>query len=116
MPVQIPVITIDVDSGLEETPTDEHVAPKFITPLKNKQVLENEKVVLEAVVDGSPKPNIRWEFEGKPLVENDCVLVENEDNMSRFVRPRHLYYANFSHGIDFKQFILELQKILALFV
>lgn len=100
MPVQIPVITINVDNSLEETPADDHVAPKFIKPLKNQQVFENEEVRLEGVVSGSPKPNVRWEFEGKPLVQNDCVFVENEDNVSRFVCPKHLYYTNFCYGIN----------------
>ena len=80
------MITINVDNNLDETPTDNNVAPKFIKPLKNRQVFENEKVTLEAVVGGSPNPSVRWEFEGKPLVENNCVFVENKDNVSRFVR------------------------------
>ena len=73
---------------LESSPKDgeDRVAPRFIKPLENCQVNESEKVKLEVVVEGLPKPSVHWEFEGKPFVENDCVYTENEGNVFRFVR------------------------------
>ena len=103
------MITINVDNNLEETPTDNNVAPKFIKPLMNRQVFENEKVTLEAVVGGSPNPSVRWEFEGKPLVENNCVFVENKDNVSRFVRHASIPTV-VMYGMNFKQFFLGSQR------
>ena len=89
--VDVPVPMVDVESTPEQTSKDgeEKVAPKFVKPLKNSQVFENEAVKLEVVVEGLPKPNVRWEFEGKPLVENDCVFTENDGNVFRFVSPKH---------------------------
>lgn len=91
--VEVPVMIVDLESNQEKTSRDgkDHVAPRFIKPLKNCQVFENENVKLEVIVEGLPKPDVRWEFEGKPLVENDCVFTENEGNVFRFVCPKLLY-------------------------
>ena len=90
--VEVPVLTVDVESNPEQAAKDdeEKAPPRFIKPLKNCQVNENEPVTLEAVVEGLPEPHVCWEFEGKPLVENDCVFTENEGNFFRFVCPRRL--------------------------
>ena len=87
--VDVPVV--DVESNPEQISKNykDKVAPKFVKPLKNCQVFENEAVKLEVVVDGLPKPDVCWEFEGKPLVENDCVFRENDGNVFRFVTPKH---------------------------
>ena len=85
--VEIPVMIGDVESIPEQTARDskDHVAPRFIKPLKNCQVFENEYVKLEVVVEGFPKPSVHWEFEGKPLVESICVFTENKGNVFRYV-------------------------------
>lgn len=87
---EIPVLMV----GTETTPED-RVAPRFVKKLKNCQVFENGSVNLEVVVEGLPKPEVEWEFEGKPLEENDRVFTENEGNVFRFVCPECLYQTNF---------------------
>ncbi|CAG9826983.1 unnamed protein product [Diabrotica balteata] len=45
--------------------------PKFITGLVDDQVEHTGEVTLMVRADGLPKPEIRWFFNGKPIVEDD---------------------------------------------
>ncbi|CAG9826982.1 unnamed protein product [Diabrotica balteata] len=53
----------------EAEPTTER--PKFITGLVDDQVEHTGEVTLMVRADGLPKPEIRWFFNGKPIVEDD---------------------------------------------
>lgn len=60
-------------------------APKFVRELTNGQVFENEDVVLEVIVEGSPSPQVQWMFENEPLVESEFVVTESQGDVHRLI-------------------------------
>lgn len=80
--------TYDLDRDPEKAFKDSNdnvIAPRFRKPLHNCHVFESEIVKLEVAVEGLPKPNVSWQFEGKSLVENENVFSENDGIFYRFV-------------------------------
>lgn len=53
------------------------IMPRFETsPLEHLEIFEGQKIVLDCVAAGSPKPTIKWDYEGKIITaeENDTRI------------------------------------------
>ena len=52
--------------------------PKFITPLKDKNVSPNENVTLECTYRGLPKPEAKWLVSGLLVADSDKYRIQSE--------------------------------------
>lgn len=57
-----------------------HLAPRFVTPFNGKIVDQGGIVVLEAIVDGFPSPDIKITKNGEQLFENANTTITNKCN------------------------------------
>ena len=60
-------------------------APRFVKQVSNIQVFDNDEVIMEVIVDGTPTPRIEWQFSGKPLATSDSVTTESDGSVHRLV-------------------------------
>lgn len=56
------------------------VAPRFISPLIGKIVDQGATVSIEAIVDGTPTPEIRLLKNGEPLISSDRTVIQFDHN------------------------------------
>ncbi|CEF63660.1 Hemicentin-1 [Strongyloides ratti] len=63
--------------------------PKFTSDMKSMQVVEGTPATFSCSVDGDPKPQCEWEFNGKPIVGDDkIVITQSEDTYKvTFLEP-----------------------------
>lgn len=57
-----------------------HLAPRFVTPFNGKIVDQGGEVMLEAIVDGYPSPDIKITKNGEALLENINTIITNKFN------------------------------------
>lgn len=57
-----------------------NLAPRFVTPFNGKIVDQGGDVVLEAIVDGYPSPELKITKNGEPLFESGNVSITNKCN------------------------------------
>lgn len=66
----------------DEQMTDELLAPQFIDSIKPKTVLENEVVILEALVDSYPESSFQWFFNATQVQTNNIIRIHTQQNKS----------------------------------
>lgn len=57
-----------------------HLAPRFVTPFNGKIVDQGGEVLLEAIVDAYPSPEVKITKNGEPLFESENVTITNKCN------------------------------------
>lgn len=62
-----------------KTPRKES-APRFMSPFTGKIVEQGSNVVLEALIDGFPSPEIQLSKNGEPLLEKDNLNISRKNN------------------------------------
>ncbi|KAL1455864.1 hypothetical protein WDU94_000636, partial [Cyamophila willieti] len=71
-------------SSITKTGQRKTVAPRFISPLNGKIVDLGADVVLEAIIEGYPTPEVKWSKNGAPLVSfPGKVIISFEHNKAR---------------------------------
>lgn len=60
--------------------TRKNVAPRFVTPFNGKIVDQGGDVMLEAIVDGFPSPEIKITKNGEDLFESCSITISNKNN------------------------------------
>ena len=89
-PSEVHVIVDDLETSPEypapsEKEPEQPRPPEFAKRLVNAQMFEKEDFALEVIVEGWPKPSVRWEFEGEPLVESESVVRQSQGKVDRVV-------------------------------
>lgn len=78
----------------DEQMTEELFAPQFIDSIKPKTVLENEVVILEALVDSYPESSFQWFFNATQIQTNNIIRMHTQQNKSVLIIEK------FTHGND----------------
>lgn len=56
--------------------------PRFIEPLSPKMVVEDDVVILEAIVESNPVSSFQWFINGVPVKSNDITRIVTRENKS----------------------------------
>lgn len=56
--------------------------PRFIEPLSPRMVVEDDVVIMEAIVESNPISSFQWFINGAPLKSNDVTRIVTRDNKS----------------------------------
>lgn len=67
------------ESLFPKTPRKES-APRFISPFMGKIIEQGSNVVLEAIIDGFPSPEIQLSKNGEPICERDNLNISRKNN------------------------------------
>ncbi|KAL0964227.1 hypothetical protein UPYG_G00321090 [Umbra pygmaea] len=59
--------------------------PHFIQKLKSREVPEGSKVQLDCIVQGLPKPEVRWFCEGKELENSPDIQIINDGDLHTLI-------------------------------
>lgn len=66
----------------DEQMTEGLLAPQFIDSIKPKTVLENEVVILEALVNSYPESSFQWFFNATQVQTNNIIRIHTQQNKS----------------------------------
>ena len=71
-----------------ESASDDTVAPAFLKKLESQIVDEQDLVIMECDIIGSPQPIITWYWEGKVLQEGDRFSSSYDGRVARLIMKR----------------------------
>lgn len=71
---------IKPNGGEAPKSTRKNMAPRFVTPFNGKIVDQGGDVMLEAIVDGFPSPDIKITKNGEDLFASDSISITNKNN------------------------------------
>ncbi|GFT67998.1 hypothetical protein NPIL_385641 [Nephila pilipes] len=63
----------------------EEVPPVFLHHVANQTIPFGGNARFEAVVDGSPKPKVRWNYQGKPVPKEQCYEVGSDGDKKHWL-------------------------------
>lgn len=55
-------------------------APRFVSPFNGKIIEQGSSIVLEAIIDGYPTPDVQLTKNGEPLIENSNLKIAHKNN------------------------------------
>ncbi|XP_013186498.2 leucine-rich repeats and immunoglobulin-like domains protein 3 [Amyelois transitella] len=55
--------------------------PSFVRVMENKEVTRGQSVVLQCMVDGSPKPVLKWLKDGTPIIKSERHFLTGDDQL-----------------------------------
>ena len=76
--VEEPTVPLKKDTSASEKPLQ--LAPRFIQPLQDTRITEDQPLELSCSVDGLPMPQVTWYRGAKPLRDSpDVRLLHDGD-------------------------------------
>lgn len=82
--------------------------PKFIVEPETRNVTENESVEMKCEVEGRPKPQIEWFYNGKLLKNEVNKNRISLKSVSKFNAGNYACYAKNKHGFIFKDISINI--------
>lgn len=56
-------------------------APSFVRVMENKEAVSGDSVVLQCMISGSPKPDLKWQKDGAAIAQSERYFFAAEDQL-----------------------------------
>ncbi|CAK1552140.1 unnamed protein product [Leptosia nina] len=89
--------------------------PSFIRVMGNKEVTSGEPVVLECMVQGSPKPSLKWSKDGIPIAPSERYYLAGNNQLLIIIGAKSSdaghYECEITNDLGSKKEIIELKVL-----